>query len=85
MLQRGGTDWKFYNDLFRDQVLNNQDEDGSWKVPGGGKKLRAVAAEAFVKDNLDGKIYRTALCTLMLEVYYRFLNTGGGAQEKPGI
>ena len=85
MLQRGGTDWKFYNDLFRDQLLNNQNEDGSWKVPGGGKKLRAVASEAFTSDSLDGKIYRTALCTLMLEVYYRFLNTGGGARDKPGI
>jgi hypothetical protein len=81
MMQIGGKDWQVYNEMFRDQLVPNQDEDGSFKVPGGGKKLRAVGA-SFVSD----KIYRTAICTLMLEVYYRFLNTsGGGAREKPGI
>ena len=77
MMQRGGDDWKFYNEMFRDQLLDNQDADGSWKVPGGGKPLRAVGAQ-FANNNLDGQIYRTTLCTLMLEVYYRFLSTGGG-------
>ena len=33
MMQAGGDDWKFYNDLFRDQFLNNQNPDGSWKAP----------------------------------------------------
>lgn len=77
MMQMGGDDWKFYNTLFRDQVLNNQDEDGSWKMPG---------QTADMGGN-DGKIYRTALCTLMLEVYYRFLATGGGGgiRDRPGI
>lgn len=76
MMQLGGEDWKFYNNLFRDQILNNQDGDGSWKQPG--------LARDFNGD--QGKIYRTALCTLMLEVYYRFLNTGGGGmKEKTGI
>jgi len=73
MMQRGGADWRKYNDMFRDQLLNNQDSDGSWKVPGGGKPIRAVGAE-YVND----PVYRTCLCTLMLEVYYRFLSTGGG-------
>ncbi len=76
MMQRGGEDWKFYNGMFRDQVLNNQNDDGSWKVPGGGQKPRAVAAK-WADGNDEGAIYRTALCTLMLEVYYRFLNAGG--------
>ena len=77
MMQRGGEDWKFYNNLFRDQLLNNQDEDGSWKQPGIGG--------AFAGGG-QGKTYRTCLATLMLEVYYRFLNTGGGgAREKPSI
>ena len=76
MMQRGGEDWKFYNNLFRDQILNNQNEDGSWKVPGGGQKPRAVAAK-WADGNDEGAIYRTALCSLMLEVYYRFLNAGG--------
>lgn len=84
MMQVGGKAWTEYNDLVRDQLLNNQEEDGSWKAPGGGKKqgdLRAVAA-SFQGDRL----YRTCLATLMLEVYYRFLNTGGGAtKDKPEI
>ena len=73
MMQLGGSDWTNYNKLFRDQLLNNQDGDGSWKVPGGGKPIRAAAAEY-----VGNQVYRTCLCTLMLEVYYRFLTTGGG-------
>jgi hypothetical protein len=73
MMQLGGTEWKKYNDLFRDQVLNNQDRDGSWKAPGGGKKIRG---NEHVKAD---KVYRTTLCILMLEVYYRFLSTDGGS------
>lgn len=77
MLQMGGDDWKFYNNLFRDQVLSNQEGDGSWKQPGLGRDM----------GGNQGRIYRTTLCTLMLEVYYRFLATGGGGglRDKPGI
>jgi hypothetical protein len=74
MMQRGGDDWKKYNDMFRDQVLKNQNPDGSWK-PAGSKKPGATGAP----------IYNTCLCTLMLEVYYRFLSTGGGAKQRSGI
>lgn len=86
MMQLGGDDWKFYNAMFRDQLLKNQNVDGSWKSPGGGKKIRA-AGNAFVGESADAKVYRTALCTLMLEVYYRFLSTGGGSRDRdrPGI
>ncbi|MEI8037932.1 MAG: prenyltransferase/squalene oxidase repeat-containing protein [Verrucomicrobiota bacterium] len=82
MMQRGGDQWKQYNNMFRDQLLNNQDTDGSWKVCGGGAKdIRAVAS-SYVGD----KVYRTCLCTLMMEVYYRFLSTGGGSmKERSGI
>jgi hypothetical protein len=80
MMQLGGEEWKQYNELFRDQLLNNQDADGSWKVPGGGKAPRAVAPQ-FIND----VIYRTSLCTLMLEVYYRFLNTDRGGKSRRGI
>ena len=82
MMQRGGNDWKQYNAMFRDQILNNQDTDGSWKVPGGGAKDIRATAGSYVAD----KVYRTCLCTLMMEVYYRFLSTGGGtAKERSGI
>ena len=32
MMQSGGKNWTEYNKLFRDQILQNQDSDGSWKV-----------------------------------------------------
>jgi hypothetical protein len=74
MMNRGGEQWKKYNAMFRDQVLNNQNADGSWKAPGGGKKPNAVAA--LYTSNVH---YRNCLNILMLEVYYRFLpGTGGG-------
>ena len=77
MMQMGGDDWKMYNNLFRDQILNNQDEDGSFKRPGIGGDF----------GDGWGKTYRTCLATLMLEVYYRFLATGGGGggRARPGI
>jgi hypothetical protein len=82
MMQVGGEDWKKYNAIFRDQLLNNQDTDGSWKVPGGGKPIRAAGSEY-----VGNAVYRTCLCTLMLEVYYRFLSTGGGGglKDRSGI
>ncbi len=71
MMNRGGSQWKKYNALFRDQVLKNQNPDGSWAVPGapGNKPPVRAVGPAF----LTNVHYRTALCTLMLEVYYRFL------------
>jgi Prenyltransferase and squalene oxidase repeat len=85
MMQRGGDEWKKYNELFRDQLINNQNPDGSWKSPGGSaKSVRAVAA-SFRSNDQDGQIYRNSLCTLMLEVYYRFLNTDSGGKKNGGI
>ena len=76
-MNRGGDQWKKYNDMFRDQLLKNQNADGSWKAPGGGKKIRAVGS-SYVSD----EVYRNCLCTLMLEVYYRFLATSSGGKSE---
>ncbi|WP_193211282.1 prenyltransferase/squalene oxidase repeat-containing protein [Luteolibacter marinus] len=74
MINRGADQWKNYNKMFRDQVLNNQNPDGSWKAPNNGGGLNATGAQ--YQNNVH---YRTCLCILMLEVYYRFLPaTGGG-------
>ena len=75
MMQAGGDEWKHYNELFRDQLLNNQNPDGSWKAP------------KYTGHGQGGNdLYRNTLCILMLEVYYRFLNTGGGQRGgRPGI
>ncbi len=63
MMNRGGKQWNHYNAIMRDEVLKNQRPDGTWLSTGHGA----------------GVFYHTALCTLMLEVYYRFLpGTGAG-------
>jgi hypothetical protein len=61
-MNNGGKSWVQYNAMFRDQLLDNQNKDGSWpspQEPGPGAK--------------GAPIYVTSLATLMLEVYYRFL------------
>ncbi|MES2981822.1 MAG: prenyltransferase/squalene oxidase repeat-containing protein [Verrucomicrobiota bacterium] len=60
MMARGGSEWEKYNEMFQDQLINSQNPDGSWKIPGSG----AAYADPH---------YRTCLNILMLEVYYRFL------------
>ncbi len=59
MINAGGEDWKWYNKLFQDQLLNAQHSDGSWK-----QKM----SHGPVNDHMA-----TCLATFMLEVYYRFL------------
>jgi Squalene-hopene cyclase C-terminal domain/Prenyltransferase and squalene oxidase repeat len=65
MYQVGGDQWNRWNDAIRDAVVANQTagsgcDRGSWDPKGtyGGGD--------------GGRIYSTALATLMLEVYYRF-------------
>ena len=64
--QKGGDDWKFYNEQLLPQILNNQAPDGSWKP----ERANWDAGSA---GNKEGGVYKTALCTLQLEVYYRYL------------
>ena len=71
MMQSGGNNWKSYNERFRDQLLNNQNADGSWKAP-------AFTGHSQSPGNA---VYRNSMCILMLEVYYRFLATSGGRGE----
>lgn len=74
MMQRGGSEWNKYNKKFRDQVLSNQKEDGSWDP--------AITTKSFVTT----PHFATCVCTLMLEVYYRFLSTGSvRTMARPGI
>ena len=61
--QAGGDDWKFYNEQFLPQILSAQNPDGSFK------RGRANWPAGDAAD----EIYRQALCTLQLEVYYRYL------------
>lgn len=68
--QYGGASWDKWNKMFQDQLINAQTTDGSWPLTGG-KGHGPEGAET-----LTGKVYRTTLCVLMLEVFYRFLPTG---------
>jgi len=61
----GGAYWQNWNDQFRDALIQRQAEDGHWKLP-------AMSKEK--EFNLP-PVYSTALCALMLEVYYRYLPT----------
>lgn len=76
MINRGGAAWEEYNDKIRDELLDNQDADGSWKDVGGGDKVNGVAT-SFQGGGKFAKHYRTCLATFMLEVYYRFLPATG--------
>ncbi len=77
MLNRGGEQWRKYNEMFRPQVLDNQNPDGSWKAPNGGSTNGIQAVAPRFVSNVH---YRTTLCILMLETYYRFLPGTGGAR-----
>ena len=74
---QGGKMWRDWNKALQEELLPNQKEDGSYKEEGG-----AMGAHGSGAAGPDAEIYRTALCTLMLEVYYRYLpateKLGGG-------
>jgi len=63
----GGQNWKDWNRKFQTMLLKNQFKDGHWESPSnresGGRHLSGI----------NGKVYSTALCSLMLAVYYRNL------------
>ena len=52
-------------------------EDGSYQVEGAGVISAAGSAAAAG----DANVYRTCLCTLMFEVYYRYLKVGDRGTE----
>jgi len=69
--QAGGEDWKFYNEQFLPQILAAQQPDGTFK------KGRPNWPSGDAADQL----YRQVLCTLQLEVYYRYLKVGDREEE----
>lgn len=71
--QAGEDDWKFYNAQFLPQILGAQQADGSFKR-GRPNWPAGDAADA---------IYRQCLCTLQLEVYFRYLKVAD--REEPSI
>lgn len=64
--QHRGATWAKWNSQFQPEILKGQASDGSWNPTGG-------SLEAGGATTVDGQIYRTSVCILMLEVYYRYL------------
>jgi hypothetical protein len=60
--QNGGEEWEYWNATAQPEILRNQSKDGSW--------THSSAMQG------GDKIQATAFCTLMLEVYYRYLKVG---------
>lgn len=65
--QNGGPEWKHWNETALPEILKSQNKDGSW--------IHKSASQG------GNNVYSTALCTLMLEVYYRYLKVGDKEQE----
>jgi len=68
-LMFGGNAWTQWNRWFQDEIANAQNKgDGSWPV-------MAAKGVGGLQDKPDGAgpYYRTTLCILMLEVYYRYM------------
>jgi hypothetical protein len=61
----GGAYWTAWNRKMEPMLINSQLADGSWPKEGGGKTSS--------QGGKDAEVYRTTLCTLMLEVYYRYV------------
>ncbi len=68
MFQEGGAAWKMYNAQFLPQILSNQAADGAWKIERANSPIASSTSAG-----ADREVYRQVLCTLMLEVYYRYL------------
>ncbi len=74
--------WKAWNKEFQNALINEQESDGHWTSPRekyskdpNAKIGHGENVHSFNKMQLDYDVYSTALCVLMLEVYYRYLPT----------
>ncbi len=72
-LMVGGSAWSKWNRMFQDQITDSQSPDGSWPPTGNPKPHGPEIA-----PDGAGPYYRTTLCILMLEVYYRYMPTTKG-------
>jgi hypothetical protein len=63
-------DWQRWNTQMTAALLRQQHEDGSWGFP-----TKSREGKEHVEGVKNKPVYATALCCLMLEVYYRYLPT----------
>jgi len=71
-LMFGGNAWTKWNRWFQDDIVGAQSPDGSWPIPG----AKGIAPQS--EATKTGAVYRTTLCILMLEVFYRYMPTTQG-------
>jgi hypothetical protein len=69
--QDGGETWKQWNSTALPALLEHQGKDGSWANETPDSNIGSTSPAG-----ADRALYRTTLCTLMLEVYYRYLKVG---------
>ncbi|MEX2219603.1 MAG: hypothetical protein WD749_12690, partial [Phycisphaerales bacterium] len=75
LFQHGGEEWDDWNEAVKKELLENQETEGG---------------QAGSWDPLDrwtqtgGRVYQTAICTLTLEVYYRYLPMYGRPHRAAG-
>lgn len=78
-LNHGGGAWTRWNSMFQDEITKHQNPDGSWPEVGAANvKGRGTNGGNWwigTGTSMGRVVYRTALCTLMLEVFYRYLPT----------
>ena len=67
-LMFGGSAWTKWNNWFQDEIVDAQAPDGSWPPMAAGSHggLQNGAG-------MSPTVYRTTLCILMLEVFYRYM------------
>jgi hypothetical protein len=72
--QAGGGNWTWWNRKFQRQLLDNQSPDGSWPPIGPPGPAQETFSFLGTGSTIDSAVYRSSLCMLMLEVYYRYLS-----------
>ena len=72
-LGKGGK-WRKFDKMFSKELVRNQKRDGRWESPAFEHGYAKSGGENSLKG-IDQPVYSTAMCCLMLEVYYRYLTT----------
>ena len=62
--QFGGKHWNDWHPRVRDTLLERQNKDGSWDIPGGTSEAASVD---------PNRVYSTAMACLVLDIYLHFL------------
>ncbi len=68
LLMFGGSSWKKWNEHFSVEIVKAQSAEGSWPP-----MANSAHGNLQKESSTTGAIYRTTLCVLMLESYYRYL------------